>query len=281
MECNIRDVKIYYESIGEGTPILMIHGWSPDHRLMKGCMEPVFQTLDTAWKRIYFDLPGMGKTKGAPWINGSDRMLELVLGFIDAVLPDQHFVLAGESYGGHIARGIIHKRPSVVDGLLLICPAVDAVDQEVKEKDAEFRVLEEDAALLNSLSEEDRNYFTGGGFNTVRNRRVWERYRDEVLPGLKLADYSFLNNCLSQHGPYSFNVDELEKPFMKPSLFLAGRQDSVVGYRNLWKIIGMYPRASFVLLDKAAHNLQTEQDVLFTAAVKEWLDRVAAEMDNV
>jgi pimeloyl-ACP methyl ester carboxylesterase len=43
MECNIRGVKIYYESIGEGTPILMIHGWSPDHRLMKGCLEPVFQ----------------------------------------------------------------------------------------------------------------------------------------------------------------------------------------------------------------------------------------------
>jgi len=277
MECNIRDVNIYYESIGEGTPILMIHGWSPDHRLMKGCMEPVFQTAGKSWRRIYFDLPGMGKTKGEPWINGSDRMLDLVLDFIDAVVPDRKFVLAGESYGGYIARGIIHKRPSVVNGLLLICPAVD---QEVKEKGAEFRVLEEDAAFLNSLSEEERNYFTGEGFNSVRSRRVWERYRDEVLPGLKLADYPFLGNSLAQHIPYSFNVDTLEKPFMKPSLFLAGRQDSVVGYRDLWKIVGMYPRASFVLLDKAAHNLQIEQDVLFTATVREWLDRVAAEMDN-
>ncbi|MGF7050748.1 pimeloyl-ACP methyl ester carboxylesterase [Paenibacillus sp. DS2015] len=48
----------------EGTPIVMIHGWGPDHRPMKGCMEPIFQTSNTDWKRIYFDLPGMGKTKG-------------------------------------------------------------------------------------------------------------------------------------------------------------------------------------------------------------------------
>ncbi|HEX2945366.1 MAG TPA: alpha/beta hydrolase [Clostridia bacterium] len=278
MECNVRDLKIYYESIGEGTPILMIHGWSPDHRLMKGCMEPVFKTGDTAWKRIYFDLPGMGKTKGAPWIDGSDRMLELVLDFIDIVIPNQHFLLAGESYGGYIARGIIKKRPSVVDGLLLICPSVD---QEVKEKGAEFRVLEEDASFMDGLPEGDKIYFTGKGLNTVRNRRVWERFRDEILPGLKLADYSFLENCLGQNVPYSFNVDALEKPFVKPSLFLAGRQDSAVGYRDLWKIIGMYPRASFVLLDKAAHNLQIEQDVLFTAAVGEWLERVAAELERV
>lgn len=277
MECTVRDVKIYYEVKGEGIPIIMIHGWSPDHRLMKGCMEPVFQTSRKAWKRIYFDLPGMGKTKGAPWINGSDRMLDLVLEFIDTVIPNQRFVLAGESYGGYIARGIINKRPSVVDGLLLICPAVN--QEPTNEKGAEFEVLEKDNALLDSLTEEERSSFTGKGLNATQNERVWDRFRDEILPGLKLADNSFLGNCLSQHVPYSFDVDALGKPYGKPALFLTGRQDSVVGYRDLWKIIGMYPRASFILLDKAGHNLQIEQDVLFTAAVREWLDRVAMESD--
>ena len=278
MECNVRGVNIYYEVLGEGKPIVMIHGWSPDHRLMKGCMEPVFDTADKAWKRIYFDLPGMGKTKGASWINGSDRMLDLVLEFIVTVIPNQHFVLAGESYGGYIARGIIKKMPSVVDGLLLICPAVD--QETINDNGTEFEVLERDETLLGSLSEEERSSFTGKGLNATQNRRIWERFKEEILPGLRLADKSFLGNCLSQQVPYSFDVDALGSPYRKPALFLAGRQDSVVGYRDLWKIIGMYPRASFVLLDKAGHNLQIEQDVLFTATVKEWLDRAAAEMDS-
>jgi pimeloyl-ACP methyl ester carboxylesterase len=115
------------------------------------------------------------------------------------------------------------------------------------------------------------------GINVLLNKRVWERYKEEVLPSLKIADYSFLENCKE---PINFNVDEFEKPYMKPTLMLVGRQDSVVGYRGLWNIIEMYPRASFVLLDKAGHALQIEQDVLFSETVKEWLSRVAAEMEK-
>ena len=39
--CQTNKANIYYEVIGTGTPIIMLHGFSPDHRLMKGCMEPV------------------------------------------------------------------------------------------------------------------------------------------------------------------------------------------------------------------------------------------------
>ncbi len=278
MECRIRDVKINYEIYGEGIPILMIHGWSPDHRLMKGCMEPLFQGMNTGWKRIYFDLPGMGKTKGQSWITGSDQMLDLVFDFIDTLIPNQRFVVAGESYGGYLARGIINKRPSVVDGLLLICPSV--APGRPKENRVCFQVFEKDDALLNSLTEEDRKYFEGEGINATQNKRVWMRFKEEILPGLKIADYAFLENCLGKNVPFSFNVDALEKPYLKPTLMLAGRQDSVVGYGDLWQIIEMYPRASFILLDKAGHNLQIEQDSLFAQTVKEWLNRVVMEMSR-
>ena len=43
MECLIGETSIHYEIRGEGRPILMIHGSGPDHRLMLGCMEPVFE----------------------------------------------------------------------------------------------------------------------------------------------------------------------------------------------------------------------------------------------
>lgn len=275
MECTVKDVNVYYEIHGEGTPILMIHGWSPDHRLMKGCMEPIFQSLDQQWRRIYFDLPGMGGTEGKPWINGSDQMLDVILGFIDAVIPDEHFIVAGESYGGYLARGTIHKRPAQVDGLLLICPSI-WVDSD-RDNGGRYEVLERDDALLESLSEEERTYFQGQGMTTRLTRQVWERYREQIIPGLKIADYPFLENSLGQHVPFSFAVDDPEKTFMKPALMLAGRQDTAVGYRGLFEIIDQYPRATLAVLDRAAHNLQIEQDVLFTAMVKEWLDRVMAE----
>jgi pimeloyl-ACP methyl ester carboxylesterase len=43
--CKVGQMNIYYEDIGEGIPVLMIHGFTPDHRLMKGCMEPVLRII--------------------------------------------------------------------------------------------------------------------------------------------------------------------------------------------------------------------------------------------
>ena len=116
MVYTVKDVPIYYEIHGSGTPVVMIHGWSVDHRLMKGCMEPIFAALETPWQRVYFDLPGMGKTKGPDWITGTDQMLAAVLEFIDGILPaPQHFLVAGESYGGYLARGVLKAREPRVD----------------------------------------------------------------------------------------------------------------------------------------------------------------------
>lgn len=269
-EYTVKDVNIYYEIHGTGIPVLMIHGWGPDHRMMKGCMEPIFQTFDTSYQRIYFDLPGMGKTKGQPWISGTDQMLELILEFIDGIIPNQHFIVVGKSYGGYLARGIIKERTSLVDGLLLICPLANP---ETRIANApSFQALEKDEALLKSLSEEERKYFEE--INVLQNERVWKRFKEDILSGLKIADNEFLNNYLGQNVPYTVNVDQVEEPYLQPTLVLLGRQDCVVGYRDHWKFIENFKYGSFVILDRAGHNLEIEQDILFNELVKEWLNRL-------
>lgn len=32
MECKLEDNTIHYEMIGEGRPLVMLHGWPADHR---------------------------------------------------------------------------------------------------------------------------------------------------------------------------------------------------------------------------------------------------------
>jgi len=141
-----------------------------------------------------------------------------------------------------------------------------------------FQVLEKDEALLASLSDEDRGYLTG--INVVQNERVWERFKRDVRPGLKAADYGFLQNKLGRHVPYKMDVDQIVMPYRQPTLILMGRQDNVVGYRDHWQLIENFPRATFAILDKAGHNLQIEQDGLFSALVQEWLERISAEKSS-
>ena len=105
MECELDNITVHYEIVGQGKPIVMIHGWPADHRQAVDHLESVFLQRE-GWQRIYLDLPGMGQTRGADWIIGSDQMLEVLTQFIDQVIPGQRFAVAGISYGGYLARGL-------------------------------------------------------------------------------------------------------------------------------------------------------------------------------
>lgn len=272
MRCNIDDIWMNYEIIGEGKPILMIHGFYADHRLMKGCMEPIFKDL-YGYKRIYIDLPGMGKTNGSEKITCSDHILNVVLKFIKKIIPEEKFLLAGESFGGYISRGIIYNMADRVDGLCLICPVIYA-HMDKRNVDSHV-ILKRDEELLAHLSDDDSDMFDKS--SVVQNRRIFERYRNDVLSGIKIRKKDFLRNIKKYGYEYSFDVDDLKHKFIKPSLILLGRQDSSVGYRDAISILENYSRATFAIIDKCGHNLQIEQERLFNELVKEWIMRTWEE----
>ena len=272
MGCKIRDLEVYCEVIGEGKPVVMVHGMGVDHRTIKGCMEPVFEGRSDQWQRIYFDLPGMGSTKGADWITNSDDMYRLVLALIDEIIPHDSFLIVGESYGGYLVRAVVRERPEAVEGMLLIGPLVVADD---KLRDVSpCSVFKRDAVLEEKLDDEDRHFIDM--FLVNQTEANWERFDTEMLAGFECADSDFNARVRGDIAAYTFtfNVDDLAVPFEKPSLILTGRQDCLTGYRDAWKLLENYPRSSFVVLDMAGHGLQIDQAGLFTALVNEWLDRV-------
>ncbi|MBO8164541.1 MAG: alpha/beta hydrolase [Brevibacillus sp.] len=269
MECKLSDMTVYCEEYGSGRPIVMLHGFSLDHNVMTGCMEPLF-VHRPGWRRIYLDLPGMGRTRAADWITSSDDMLSVVLKVIEELLPGQPYLLVGESYGGYLARGILAKQMDRVDGIALICPMIVA---ERTERDLPAHtVLVKDVELLAQLSRQEAEEFASVA--VIQDKPHWERFKREILPGVNCADQQVLQR-IKQRYAFSFDPDHLPVPFPKPALFLMGRQDSFVGYRDAWKLIEQYPRATYAVLDRAGHNMQIEQSRLFQTLVCEWLDRVA------
>lgn len=275
MQVEINGLPVYYEIHGEGRPLVCIHGFTPDHHLMTGCMEPLFDHRD-GWQRLYFDLPGMGKTPGPDWIMCTDDVLNLVLDVIDRIFPNQSFAVAGESYGGYLTQGIVHHRPDMVDGVLLICPLSEADNN--KRTNPPKTVLVQDRKFLATLTDEQREGFQSVA--VVQTQETWERTKREVVVGLEVHDEEFLSKLAApENYPLTFSVNPLPAPFNKPTLMLLGRQDYMVGYYDTWAILENYPRASLAVLDRAGHNLQIEQAALFNALVHEWLDRVEESLN--
>lgn len=267
MEGKIKNISLNYEVIGEGKPIVMIHGYSVDHRLMIGCMERVFVNKNN-YKRIYIDLPGMGKSQTADWIKTADDMLDIIIELIEKIIPNQNFLLAGESYGGYLSRGIVKKMQSRVDGLLLICPVI--IPDSEKRNVPEPVVLLKDNALSSGEIDDDL---------VVQTEKICKRYKEEVLSGIKISNHEFLKKFKQTGYSYSFDVDNLDKKFDRPSLIILGRQDSCVGYKDAWNILENFPRASFAVIDMAGHNLQVEQEKVFSSLVNDWIMRTSGNLN--
>lgn len=267
MEVMVKSIPMYYEEFGTGFPIVMLHGWPADHRHMVADMEPLFQH-HTGWRRIYPDLPGMGKTPGAAWITHQDHMLEVVVEFLQQVAPDQRYVVVGSSYGGYLARGLIHEHGARMDGVFLMVPAVEM--DETKQNFPPPQVLVEDPQFLSALRPEDALL---SKMAVVQSAERLETFRTNIQPAIAAADHAFLER-LEQHFAFSFPVDQLATPFPGPTLILTGRQDSTCGYREAWTLLDNYPRGTFAVLDRAGHGLGVEQKGLLQALAREWLERV-------
>ena len=265
MECNLDRIIVHYEMEGEGKPILMLHGWPLDYRCLFGCMEPIFQSR-SGWKRIYLDLPGMGRTPGVDWITSHDQMLDVVLDFVDQVISGESFAVAGLSYGGYLAQGIVYRRPQQLAGVALIATSVHTTQRTLPGK----ITLVQDDELMGRMTPDEAQGF--GYVAVVQNQRIYDRWFDELELGYRLRDDQFLNQIADDL--FSFDLAALSRPFEKPALMIAGRQDHCVGYRDQWDILENYSRATFVVLDRAGHMLYIEQESLFNALVNEWLDRI-------
>jgi len=265
-------MTLHHVSHGDGVPVLALHGWPPDHRLMTGSLEPVFTELP-GYRRLYPDLPAMGQSPAGD-IDSSDGILAAVRGFIDEQIGAEPFVLIGESYGGYLARALVRERPEQVLGLLLICP-IGTVVENADRTVPEHVVLRTEPGVIESLTEGED--FTD--IAVVQTAAALAAYRKDIAPGLAIADNEALARILPKR---TLTVDPESGPaYTRPTLILCGRQDSITGYEDTYVLLPHYPRASFAILDVAGHNLQLEQPGLFAALIREWLERVAHDAQTL
>jgi pimeloyl-ACP methyl ester carboxylesterase len=109
-----------------------------------------------------------------------------------------------------------------------------------------------------------RSYFV------VQSREMLERYERFVAPAAGLVDEA----ALERIGERWELAPSPGPAYAGPTLVVAGRLDSVVGYAAAADLGDHYPHASLVVVDDAGHALPHEQPDLLRALVAEWLERV-------
>jgi pimeloyl-ACP methyl ester carboxylesterase len=264
----IHNTSVHYAERGEGMVVLALHGGYVDHQEIAACLEPFFET-HAGYRRIYPDLPGMGRTPASENIKGSDDIVALLSGFIDEVVGTQPFVMIAHSYGTYLARAIANQRREQVQGIALICPVM-AMGQDTARQVPEPVVLHNSVDTTGVLDPDDdaeyRNYFV------IQTPETLKRFQTAVMPGVALADTEALARIFE--GWQLRDAPEQGDPYPHPTLVVMGRQDSTVGYADQWQLLNHYSRATFAVLDGTGHALPHEQPALLSALLEEWLFRV-------
>lgn len=289
-----RGGKIHYKEIGEGIPILMIHGLGCHMGLMENCMEPLFNGnfikdyndemngINSSFKRIYVDLPGQGKSELSMELANSDGLLDVMTDFARQVIRED-FVMVGESYGGYLSRGIMTKMMDKVMGLGLICPV--GVPDRTKRELPEMNMRIIDCNFAEKMMAKNRREMSEFMETAaVVNEKTYDRYRRDIRDAASTIQRNFIRKLLKNY-LMSFEPDEIiaDEKFMKPAVFIMGRQDIVTGYRDFMNMYECYPRATMLILDGGGHQLQRENIPMFETAMKNWLGSIAvnAEINNL
>jgi pimeloyl-ACP methyl ester carboxylesterase len=257
---------------GDGTPIVLLHGFPVDHHSLLS-LDPVIERSG-GWRRLYPDLPGMGRTPIGK-VASADDVVQAVENEIDARLGNSRFALLGNSFGGLLARAIAHRRRDRILGLATIA-GVFIADRERRHLPGRV-VLREDPEAVAAAAAEGavEDYVEIAVVQSVDNARG---FLDGIWPGLRVADYEGITG-IAEHYELGHRPEESD-PFTEPTLFITGRQDDAVGYRDAWAVLEHYPRATFAVLDAAGHNTQVDQPDVTSVLVAEWLARVRDESER-
>ncbi|KAF2719056.1 alpha/beta-hydrolase [Polychaeton citri CBS 116435] len=256
----------------EGIPVLIIHGWSLSGDAEAFDFEPVLSTqTQTKLRRMYVDLPGMGKTP----LDGAqnlDSMLLRLTEYVDETILPSRFLVIGSSCGACLARAITHKYDGFVDGLLLRVPMVKSTTSE-RDLDP-FKTIISDPEI--SLLEADKKLLEDIPIRTPEYLHAYKRkFHNVTAPAVEASDQQALSAIRAD--PLRYRVaspmHSPSDPFTKPTLIITGRQDVTVGYRDGWKLMPSYPRATFVALDRGTHEIPVDEaeNEVFSALVRNWL----------
>jgi 2-hydroxymuconate-semialdehyde hydrolase len=112
-------VTTNYHDVGEGPPVLLIHGSGPgvsafaNWRLTLRDLSPSFRLLAP-------DMLGFGYTdRAVDGVYTSERWLDQLIGFLDAMDVDQVHVI-GNSFGGAMALALAIGHPERIDRMVLM-----------------------------------------------------------------------------------------------------------------------------------------------------------------
>jgi 3-oxoadipate enol-lactonase len=249
--------EIYFEVLGDGEPILLIHGIDSDRRVWDK------QVLELAeeYKTIRFDLRGFGKSD-MPKGNFSNN--EDILNLLNE-LGIEKVNLVGYSFGGTIAPHFAIEHPERVKRISLISPGLISYkwSKEIMDYFQEFQTCLRDGKHSDALN---LLYW-----KTVYGPNREQKGLEEISEKLgEMFSHALTIPRLGSLKPFPFEMKQL-KQIEAPTLIMIGEKD-FTDYHDIAQIYNQeIPNSTITIIKGSGHLLNLEAPDQVNRAIKEFI----------
>lgn len=119
-EARVGDITLYYETHGDGVPLVLIGGLNSDHALFRSLVP----RLADRFQVTVFDNRGIGRSTGAESLFTVETLAYDTAGLLRDLGIANAYVL-GVSLGGRIALALALAHPELVRGLILVSTSAE------------------------------------------------------------------------------------------------------------------------------------------------------------
>jgi pimeloyl-ACP methyl ester carboxylesterase len=259
---------VNYAEIGEGEPILFVHG-------LAGCWRNWLENLPyfgRTHRAIALDLPGFGESPMPSWPIDMPAYGQLIHDFCEKLGIDRVAALVGNSMGGFVSTEAVIEQPARFDRLVLVSAAgISFAEAEGRRIEAQVRLFE---AIVPFLAGRRRTWLTRakgrqlafGNIFRYPNRVRPELLTEQMDPGLSSPGFT---DAIRAIGGYDtrHRLTEIEIP----TLVVWGMHDRIVPVEAAIGYHRLIPGSRLELFERTGHVPQMERPARFNRLLDEFL----------
>jgi len=275
LEARVNGIRLAYDDIGAGQPILLLHG-GPGMSDRSEAVR-IFSALSDRYRVVGFDLRGCGQSDGVPpythaqWIADAEALrVHLGLGQV---------VLLGGSYGGHLALEYALAYPQAVRALILRGTTASGRYHDMAKATALSRIPDIPRDALDRIFEGriTSNEDFRDAYAAIQP--LYRVSRDPEAEREALARIPFryeTHNWAFGQNQATFDVTGRLGEIRVPTLVAVGRHDWICPVPASEEIAAGIPGARLVIFEHSGHGPQSEERDAFLALVRSFLDEALA-----
>lgn len=263
-------VKLYFEEVGEGTPIVFVHEYAGDHR----SWEPQMRHFGRRYRCITYAARGYPPSDVPESFESysQDRATDDIRSVLDGLGIDAAHVV-GLSMGGFATLHFGFRYP---DRALSLTVAGCGYGADADRREQFRRETEATSARIaaETMAVVGKSYAIGPTrvqFQ-AKDPRGWKEFETQLCEHSTLGSANTMRGVQARR-PSLYDLVDKMRALTVPTLIVNGDEDDpCLDVGNLMK--RMIPSAALSVLPKTGHTMNIEEPALFNAVVEDFMHTV-------